>query len=238
MKNVILLAAFLGFFTTAVAQNCISDTTIIEPGIYPETLDSAKLDEPYSYTFQVLAIKDTVVNYLGNIILAEIDSVKVLKINGLPPSFQYVCEPANCLFTWQKVGCVKLEGNPTSAEAGVHPLEIITTAYARWGLLKLPVNDTISDYTLVVGDGSASIYTPSKESVSIYPNPSINGNFYVQSNVSISRLQIVDIQGKEVDFKSIKNGNTYSIDISNSCRGIYFISFNAGSKLIKKRIMY
>jgi hypothetical protein len=239
MKKILLIATFLVYFAPAKAQNCIADTTITEAGIYPETLDTAQLDVPYAHTFQVLAIKDTVVDYLGNIILAEIDSVKVVKINGLPASFQYVCEPTNCVFTWEKVSCIKLEGNPTAAEEGVHPLEIITTAYARWGLLRLPVNDTITDYTLVVGDGgSASIYTPSKEKVAVYPNPSLNGTFYIQSNTAIYNLQIVDVQGKETMFTHSSNNNITTIDISNSSNGIYFVSFNAGSRLIKKRIMY
>ena len=238
MKKILLLLVLVAAISPAIAQNCTADTTITETGIYPEYLDTAELNQPYEHIFQVLSIKDTVVNFQGNMILAEIDSIKIVDIKGLPNSFDYLCEPTNCVFTWEKVGCVKLEGNPTSAESGVHPLEIITTSYARWGLLRLPVNDTITDYTLVVGDGAASIYTPSKEKVSVYPNPAQNGIFYISSNTTIQQFQLVDLQGKEVDFSVSENNNTWTIDISRTPRGIYFVSFKTGSRLVKKRIIH
>lgn len=238
MKKILLLLVLITAVAPAIAQNCIADTTITENGIYPEYLDTAELNQPYEHVFQVLAIKDTVVNFQGNIILAEIDSIKVVEIKGLPSSFNYFCEPADCVFTWEKVGCVKLTGNPTSSESGVHPLEIITTSFARWGLLRLPVNDTITDYTLVVGDGSASIYTPSKEKVSVYPNPSDNGVFYITSNSSIYQLHVVDLQGKSVNFMATENNNTWSIDISNTPKGVYFVHFKAGNRVVNKRIIH
>ncbi|MEY2924184.1 MAG: hypothetical protein RLZZ337_732 [Bacteroidota bacterium] len=237
MRKIILTSLLTIVLGVAFSQNCVTDTTITESGIYPETLDTAKLDEPYAHTFQVLAIKDTVVNYLGNIILAEIDSIKVVEIKGLPASFSYNCEPTNCIFTWEKVGCVKLSGNPTTTEAGIHPLEIITTAYARWGLLRLPVNDTITDYTLLVGEGSASIYTPSKEKVAIYPNPTTDGKFHISSNITIDNVEIVDLQGKHIVFKMEKSDGLALIDISEAETGIYFLRFNAGNRLVNKRII-
>lgn len=221
-----------------LAQNCNPDNSITEPGIYPSSIDTAMVDVPYNFTIQVLAIGDTVVNYLGQQITATIDSVVLTGIAGLPNSFDYGCEPARCVFTSQNVGCVKLSGTPTIQEVGIHPLTIYTTAYARWNTVKLPVQDSISDYSLVVSDsGSASIFKYTKDNINIYPNPIIDGQFTIKTRVEVTNVSIVDLQGRSIDFDYSKTASEIAIKLNETSNGIYFIRFTAGDKTIEKRII-
>ncbi|MBT8326737.1 MAG: T9SS type A sorting domain-containing protein [Bacteroidia bacterium] len=238
MKRFLSSTAIVFAGLIGLAQNCNPNNSITVPGIYPGSIDTAMVNVPYNFTMQVLAVGDTMVNYLGQQITATIDSVVLTGISGLPSSFSYGCEPVGCVFTSQNVGCVKLSGTPTAQEIGVHPLTIYTTAYAKWNTLKLPVLDSISDYNLVVSDsGSASIFKYTKDEISVYPNPSLNGKFTIQTRVDVSNIAITDIQGKEVNFEYSKISTGIEIEMKDVSNGIYFIRFNAGGKTIEKRII-
>ncbi len=238
MKKFLSVLLVSSIYFSVSAQNCITDTTITEPGIYPEILDTAYVNKPYTFTIQVLAIKDTTADLNGTTIAAQIDSIRLEEIIGLPSGFSYSCEPNNCVFTYKDVGCIKLTGNPSLSDAGIRDLEIITTAYASAGILKLPVKDTIRDYQLVVKDtGALSVLNFKNSSYKIYPNPIKSGRFIIASSSSISKIKIVDIQGRSIDFKELKKPNGVEISLQTTAASIYFIQFKSNGRLYKKRVV-
>jgi hypothetical protein len=238
MKRLILFTIVLSVSVGLFSQNCVVDNNITEPGIYPQNLDTAKIDEAYSFTMQILAIKDTLVDFMGSPITATIDSVQLWDVFGLPGDFDFVCEPTNCLYSNAAVGCVRLFGNPTKQDVGIHPLEIFTTAYASYSSFKLPVHDTIRDYQLVVRDtGSASIYKVTKDHILIYPNPVIDGSFTILTKMEVADLKIYDLQAREVDFTTVKKTNSLVVNMHTNNSGVYFVRFKSGDRIIEKRIL-
>ena len=238
MKRFLTFGAFFLIIFSSYSQNCNPDNSITEPGVYPETLDTGLIDVPYTFTIQVLAIKDTMVTYLGQNITATIDSFELTGIKGLPQSFSYQCEPNKCIFTHENVGCVQLTGSPTKSEVGEHNLVIYTTAYARWNTVKIPTEDSITDYKLVIKDtGSASIFKLEKSDLTIYPNPIVNGLITVESSMDVEPISITDLTGKLIDFSFVKYQKQSVIRITNPNSGVYILRLKAGDKIISKRII-
>lgn len=240
MKKVLVssLIAVFGFVSVS-AQVCNPDITITQPGVYPEQPDTAFVNQAYEFVFQILALKDTVTEFAGQQVSAAIDSVTVDKVIGLPLGFDYNCEPSNCTFDHTAVGCVKIFGNPTQSHEGIYPIKIATTAYARIGLLKIPVPDTADGYQLVVhGDGSASIFEPEEERITLYPNPSSNGKYLLKTAKKTEIIKIVDLQGKKVDFQTVEDINFISIDISGTPKGLYIMTVSAGDRVFTKKLMH
>lgn len=240
MKRVLLCSSlFISIVMLSVAQNCTPNSTITEPGVYPEQPDTAFVDVAYDFSFQILAIKDTTVLFAGQTITANIDSVRVDNVIGLPSNFNYTCNPTSCTFNWRAVGCVNVKGNPTKNQAGVYDLKIATTAFASSGILKIPTPDTTEGYQLVIqGDGSASIFEPKKDIVAIYPNPSSDGIFQLTAKEEPSSIRITDLQGKNIVFEGYSTNGTTTIDISNTTRGIYLLTLKVGEHYYTKKIIH
>ena len=223
--------------TLAKAQNCNPDVTITQHGVYPEQQDTAYINQAYDFVFQVLAIKDTTTMFNGQLVNADIDSVKIDNVLGLPAGFSYSCEPANCSFTHKAVGCIKLYGNPTSAQSGVYSIKIATTAFASLGFFKLPVKDTADNYSLVIM-GSSAVLEKNKEIINIYPNPAVSGKFLVATSSPASSIKLTDLQGKNVDFNIVENNNAYSFDISALPKGVYLINLEIDYKRYTHKIFH
>ena len=146
MKKIYLTLTLLGIAISPIfGQVCSPDNSITKSGVYPDQPDTAFANQSYDFSFQILSIKDTAVVYLGQSITADIDSVTVDAVIGLPENFEYACNPSRCAFTYKAVGCINLKGNPSADQVGVYDIKIATTAYAKATLalgipLRLPVN--------------------------------------------------------------------------------------------------
>ena len=238
-RLLLLLPLFLSMAILTVAQNCIPDGTITEPGVYPEQPDTAYVDVAYDFSFQILAIKDTIVIFAGQTLTANIDSVRVDDVIGLPSNFNYTCEPNSCTFNWKAVGCINVKGNPTNNQAGVYDLKIATTAFASLGITKIPTLDTAKGYQLVIkGDGSASIFEPKKDIVAIYPNPSGDGIFQLTAKEEPRSIRITDLQGKKIVFEGFSSNGITTIDISNTAKGVYLLNLKVGQHFYTKKIIH
>lgn len=238
MKRFLHLAILsLIAISLAKAQNCNPDVTITQPGVYPEQPDTAYINQEYNFVFQVLAIKDTTTMFNGQLVNANIDSVKIDNVLGLPAGFSYSCEPINCSFTHESAGCIKLSGNPTSAQSGVYPIKIATTAFASLGFFKIPVKDTADNYSLVIM-GASAVVEKNVKTVNIYPNPAVSGKFLVATKLPASSIQLTDLQGKIVQFDLVENNNLYSIDISALPKGVYLINLEIDYKTYTHKIIH
>lgn len=225
MKHLLSFLCFYLFITPLFAQNCVPATTITVPGIYADGLDTAIVDEPYEATIHVLALSDTNVVFSGSEITALIDSVRLDTVLGLPNGFTYACEPPSCTFTSEAVGCLKLSGNPVLSDKGVHPLNIKTTAFARWGALRLPVRDSIQEYSLVVVDanGSVSVNPISTPQFKVYPNPNSTGIFTLNSNRIIKSYSVYTSNGQLLLRKEDVNEKRTSINLNSCIAGVYTV---------------
>ena len=244
MKKTYLTLTLLGIAISPIfGQVCSPDNSITKSGVYPDQPDTAFANQSYDFSFQILSIKDTAVVYLGQSITADIDSVTVDAVIGLPENFEYACNPSRCAFTYKAVGCINLKGNPSADQVGVYDIKIATTAYAKATLalgipLRLPVADTTEGYRLIIkGDGSASIFENNLSAVNVYPNPSSNGVFMLHANAPIASIDIFDTRAQKVNFTRHHTNNTLVLNLSDTPRGIYILKINIDNKQVVKRII-
>ena len=142
MKQLSLLFFLLfGLSLNLQAQECMADTTGIPDtafGVFPLPFieverpdggiqDTVCLNSDFEYTFTVKFGKDTL--SLG-FISGVIEKVAIDLENGVtydPPlaSFSYVCNPPNCVFEADSIGCVKIYGQTSSTDdLGRHEVKI------------------------------------------------------------------------------------------------------------------
>ena len=221
MKKAILFCLLSALYLGSSAQNCDPDTTITDPGIYPESLDTATVGVSFEHVLQILSLKDTMVLFGQSMVSATIDSIRIDSIKGLPASMSYACEPSTCVFTWEDVGCAVVSGTATEGEEGEHPLEIYVSYFARVGSITIPVQDTIEDYSLVIEAATTGILDL-ESGVFIGPNPSISGVFNYRTQVPVLGIRVFTTTGKLV-YEESTPSSTGSIDLSALPKGVYVL---------------
>ena len=238
MKRLYILALTALLIGSASAQNCNPDQSITDPGIYPEALDTSWVGQAYTFTMNVLAIKDTQVVFAGTPQTANIDSIVLQSVEGLPGNFGYSCEPVRCVYDYTAVGCVLLSGTPAKADIGVHNLNIYTKIFAKVQGFSVQVNDTIRDYRLVVRDsGAASIHQLTSNEVSLYPNPVQDGEFSLSTQGDIQFIEVFDARGRAVEYTANRQGRLHRVQLEGPKPGVYFVHVKMGNTVVKKRIM-
>ncbi len=165
MKKSILI--FMGIFACAAlqAQECtpdqeVPDSVVVAPLPYnaetrPEggIQDTACVGSYYEtvFTFNIpttYSISGTEVGLLSVQIEPE------GSINGLPASMDYVCNPPNCVFEADSVGCLVIFGEPAEGEEGDVEIDINVTINTVLGInpqINLPGDlETGSQYFIPV----------------------------------------------------------------------------------------
>ena len=78
--------------------------------------------------------------------------------------------------------------------------------------------------------------------ITISPNPA-NGNFTVNSKIKISKIEVINVQGKKVYTSQINTAQSVleelstEINLSNESKGIYFVNIIAGEKTYNSKII-
>lgn len=136
MKKITLLFAFvLGFGLHA--QVCTPDPNLTQPGFYPPggsstsqpvVMPDGYLTEPYSEVAQFVLPEDTTIDYNGQMVTAQIDSIRILNFENLPPGIAYQCNIPRCVWAGGETGCVLFSGNPT--QVGKYEVKVKAIGYA------------------------------------------------------------------------------------------------------------
>ena len=244
MRIFVLLFVFL--FSGLIAQaQCVPDTSIThnDPGIYPDTITNLPHAHPgiaYQTTIQFKILADTF--YMG--FNVPIDSVNILSVGPLPPSFNYLCTPSSCSFPGGSDACVLLTGNPTTGTIGTYPLVVQVKAYGT--LLGTPVNLTsnITGYKIVI-DTTTAINNIEPLAFSVgqnSPNPVhelTNIPVTVTKNVSVA-LTVTNLIGKKVfqqNYSLQRGKNTINLDLHDLPPGIYLYSLTDGKNNVTRRMI-
>ena len=156
MKKLILSIAALVAFTFSGYSQCTPDPQFTEAGIYPDSatgLSSAWVGYAYEEMITIITPTDTVVDIpifgLSNV---TIDSVNLTTVTGLPPNFDYECDPPNCSFPGGTIKCARLysTSNPLVADIGLYPIVFETTTYVSGvPLIGTTTQDDIIDYYFI-----------------------------------------------------------------------------------------
>ena len=252
MKKVLFtLLAFLPIAFLA-AQQCEPDPFYADStGVYPlpksdtnpdgGITECAVIGEPYSFVFTVAVGDSITVDLLGSPVTLPLDSVVVNEVAGLPDGINYVCEPSNCSFPKNSLGCALLTGTPLSSVTPQdYPLVITGTAYfpvfPSTFVIEFPGQFFPGEYILRVLANNTEVcgLVPTKEvladkvSMTINPNP-VSGLSQIEINSDVFGdfdLQIVDLLGKEAHHENVNlttGKNRVAFDGSGLSNGLYIL---------------
>lgn len=253
MKKFFTLLALLAFGTLAQAQTCVPDSSLIGSAFPVQPLpynadtgeggisDSICINKPFEFAFQA-AVGDT---FSLGALTVNLDSIRLATtgaIGNLPPGLDYNCNPPNCVFKKNTIGCILISGTVTDPQfIGNHSLTISTEVFFNNSPLGLPVvlpaatGATSGEYILAVREeGSQSCEPSSTEdpltravSMKNVPNP-FSGQTVIEAFSHLATdvsFEVYDMMGKTVHRESVslfEGKNTIPFDGSSLTEGIYF----------------
>jgi Secretion system C-terminal sorting domain len=264
MTRLLLALCLCACANFLAAQSCVPDLSYADStaGVYPKPYDAALspqggitecavIGQPFEFTLTIV-VNDTL-TYQG--LSFPLDSVVVTSVTGLPVGIGYACEPPNCHFVQNTIGCAKLFGTPTNANApGGYDLNIGGFAYVNGSSFGLPINFPDANlapgkYTIYVNasanDPCAATGTgelANQVSIQTVPNPAF-GPFQIKINSQIAgqfQFQLVDLLGQRMEQRQVSimaGENSISFDASQLSNGLYLAQLQNESGIVTQKIV-
>lgn len=244
MKKILLsLSAFTLAFTLN-AQVCTPTWSLPGYGIAPDSatgLPAGTVGVPYSAQINFKVIKDTM--YLGNPV--QIHHAQINSVVGMPASgsLTYACNPSNCHFMGDSVGCVMISGTPVIADTGVHNLDITVEVFIAGGLISAGTyHVTFYHIDITNPSGVPILSAHNFEVTEAQPNPTTSVSqigYYLPTNGELN-FSLFNIVGSKVRSQVIKGqpgAHVYELNRTGLPSGIYFYRFEFDGTEITKRIV-
>ena len=172
---------------------------------------------------------------LGTMIssIYPITNATLTTISGLPSGLSYSVNPS-AVINGGSNACINIQGTPMLGSSGSYTLTANVLIASGPSTLTAP---PISWY-LTVNPASATIVNSINKIVEIYisPNPT-SSELFISSPYHVGKIQIVDALGKTVIIYDANYALQTSINVSDLCKGIYFLQINDGSKTIIRKFI-
>lgn len=261
MKKSLLLFLFLSLFTGVALQAqtpvCMRDSSILQ-----DTTTNILLPRTYSPTYMFYDLLDACIDqpYNQSITIKvpeafsgfPINSVSIATtgaVSNLPVGLTYTCDPPNCVFLPNTLGCIVIHGTPTAANAP-DTSDLGITALVSTSLINLPIEfpgqvAPGSHYYLILRSVADCINSTNELNGKIadvrnQPNP-----FSGQTTIIIEALQNADYQfevfnmlGQRQYSQNIsvfEGPNQIEFDAAKLSPGTYFYTIgNKEGKVIRK----
>lgn len=255
-KTLLLLLCLLNGMLCVSAQVCMRDSSIYQTDtlLSPETwtpenmaynLNVACIGQPYeqSVTFNVPSTYQ-------NLPLSSVSIAQTGAISNLPAGITYSCDPPNCTFAANTLGCILLYGTPTAANPApdTSDLGILVSVNFQFGSLPLefPLGD--QHYYLILQTAACPSSGTNDlngqiASVRNVPNP-----FTAMTQIEVGSYQagdfsfdVYDLLGQRVYADQIRleaGLNKFSFDAGYLANGSYFYTIsNAEGKVSRLMVI-
>jgi hypothetical protein len=222
VKNIFFTCVIL-FTGSLFSQTCIPDKNLTKSGFLPAVLPAAVVNTPYNEGISVLTFRDTYTTVLGSKVAVKVDSIKVLRIGGLPAGLSYKCQHPRCVFLWDTVRCISFYG--TATQAGSYPLKIYVRAFVKvGGFTSTTQNDSISSYTLEVVNNTASVWNTASSSFRVSPNPASDIITIQDAHQNLDWF-ITDVSGRRMNCSVVESSKqAVTISVKNLKSGLYIVT--------------
>ncbi|HBG69350.1 MAG: hypothetical protein A2W93_16150 [Bacteroidetes bacterium GWF2_43_63] len=242
MKRIFTLIAGLSLVAAVNAQPCIPNNSYTSPGFYPDTvtnLPPVPVGVAYSGVITAVIPTDTVYMTYA----ADIDSVGVTDIQGLPAGFTWAANTVSAFFHGGDSGCVAITGTATAGQVGTYPLVVKGMIHLTAMTMPFQVPQDVNGYKLVIGTvgfGENDYY--SFGVTDLYPNPAADvANIVVTNNeTSVVAVNITDMIGRNVSSTSHKvnaGENTIALNVASLPEGVYFYSVTKGAQSVARKLI-
>ena len=270
MKKSLLFTLLFTLCLTVFAQQspCVPDASLQDStfGLWPDTIQNLPIAQLDTYYEEHIQIKtpNTVGEVMGdpyeidilgfpvNIAPLEIDSIKLVGVNGLPSVMSTYLSNPDSVFMGNDIACVTLFGTPGVNELGTHELSLIIDGWINVSVIgtvslydQLGDYETIDGYRLVVQSEMVSIDENNNLSFSVSqnsPNP-----FSSKTNIEFNSINegeylfyIVNLLGEVQDHRIVNANygiNKINIDASALSSGIYFYTLSNAQEMITKKMI-
>jgi hypothetical protein len=263
MKKFVLSVFALALVAPMFAQVCVrdssllqNDTVFVSPRPYSDSyqvyaLAPACIGEPYlqSVTIKVPPIFD----FMGvQIPLTNASIATTGAIQGLPSGVTYACDPPNCVFNANTLGCIVLFGTPNNPSQAPDTTDLIISATVSASGLTIPITFpgpiAPGNYYFVLAQAGACIsstrnYHSQLSAVKNIPNPFSDATIVsVVSDVTGKfNLDIFDVFGRRVRQQTIwlvQGENQFTVEAGDLANGSYFYTIsNANGSLTRKMVI-
>ncbi|MGB2279006.1 MAG: T9SS type A sorting domain-containing protein [Flavobacteriales bacterium] len=270
MKKSLLFTLLFSISLTVLAQQspCVPDASLQDStfGLWPDTIQNLPIAQLDTYYEEHIQIKtpNTVGEVMGdpyeidvlgfpvNIAPLEIDSIKLVGVNGLPSVMSTYLSNSDSVFMGNDIACVTLFGTPGVDELGTHDISLIIDGWINVSVIgtvslydQLGDYETIDGYRLVVQSEMVSIDENNNLSFSVSqnsPNPfsnrtSIEFNSTTEGEYLFS---VVNLLGEVQDHRIINanyGSNKIDVDASALSSGIYFYTLSNAQGMITKKMI-
>jgi hypothetical protein len=260
VRHIFLLGIFtISILTTGMGQHCIPDSTYRDStaGIYPRPITDENPDggidtfacigQEWEFTFTVI-IPDT---FSFNGLTFQLDSASIEEegaVEGLPEGIDYACDPPDCVYPANSMGCVVLRGTPTAANTpGDYEPVITMTIYTS----SFPVTTTFpgpvfpGKYILELRDAqclpTATEHFAWPDAWASYPNP-VSDTWTVEFDagtasshtVEVHSLTGVQVMQRRWDGTGQQN---VAFDVSGISPGLYTYTVRSGDRIAAGKLV-
>lgn len=191
MKNVLLILILMtGTIISLQGQTCtpnteLPDSVIVSPLPYQDTIpnsgimDTACVNTYYETVLQFQIPEEVEIPGVATLPVTSVDVATEGAILNVPAGFDYVCNPPNCIFESDTVGCIVLYGTPMAGSEGEYDLKIDVVIRS---LIDAPF--TLPDGNIVAGNYFLNV-KPEGSANCAMPNAV---NDYLQQYIKLSNV--------------------------------------------------
>ena len=252
MKLLLLSLTFAVFTANNLgAQSCTPGSNFADStyGVWPSpatNFPAALVSVPYTtdVNFKVPStITDEIVAVVPEAAMAlgsPIQSFKIIGVTGLPIGFLYACNISSCQYNGGSNGCANICGT-TTVPAGSDPVSIdvevtvLISLFPGFPPTPYPVETSFDGYSIELGNAGTieQIIAP----ITVSPNPA-NNEIKIEgitASMKANQISILNIEGKVVAEREIKDVLNTTFDLSALKAGIYFVNVShaSGNKTVK-----
>lgn len=231
-KFILLYLLPLLFSSSMLAQVCTVQRSVSKHGVVPTTLPQARAGVAYDEDLTIFYPRDT---FIGNQRI-RIDSVRLLRLEGLPTGFSYSCNTLGCTWKSGTKGCFNIQGRPQQAASESYALRAVFLLQGPQG----KQYQTSSRVRLQVEAGARAGETSAQLHPN-YPNPfaeETTFSFYLPNSDDVE-LSIYNLIGNEL-FNTRLAGkagfNEYFFTNEELQPGMYFYRLQYKDQVLTRRM--